>query len=696
MPKTTVCDCCHKRTVKSNLRVVKNPYFIEYLKRINKNVHSGYKICKSCFTIAYKNCRIRTLRRSKNIDVSLRCQSTESSPIPSKCEDSSLEIVSNVKVKRPKTNGDQTVRLSLPRVTHDHKQCFICKRRDKCLKTVPVKAKCHFYIQKGFLIPPGARCCQIHLNMIFKSEDISNVTPSNNDTVMNTSDIKQLLEELRAFALKAGLDFDTPGLLNDDDYWILTGLRMKDFNELYTIVKDKMRNTHIRSIRTSLAVFLMKLRTGLSYKVLSTLFCLPKIAVSRCISTVRDIMMSEFVPKYLGVDHVSREDFMKMHTRPFAKELFCPNEEKVIVVADGTYIYIEKSGNYRFQRRTYSLHKGRPLVKPMMIVSTTGYILEILGPYFADGRNNDASILKSQLNDSSSTLRSWLREDDIIVVDRGFRDCLSLLQDMQLVAKMPSFLGSRQQHTDEEANESRLITSVRWVVEATNGLLKTWKALGNVMANSHIPHIGDYVRIVAALCNAYRPPRKNIEEDERIMAQRMIRLSRQSNTLKIKVEEKGWIKKRVIWKEMSADDLQDFPRLMFQELCDLTMGIYQLKQAKSYTKEHIDNQGLYKIFLHKESSDILRIKIQSRHTASKIYSLWIQYNSTTVLNWYCQCKVGARVVGCCAHIASVIWYLTYDRYQDHSTRRVLCDYNNYLMDADVEGHWSDNNEENGD
>ena len=50
-----------------------------------------------------------------------------------------------------------------------------------------------------------------------------------------------------------------------------------------------------------------------------------------------------------------------------------------IAVADGTYIYIDKGGNYSFQRRSYSVHKGKPLLKPMMLVATDGYIVHCTG-----------------------------------------------------------------------------------------------------------------------------------------------------------------------------------------------------------------------------------------------------------------------------------------------------------------------------
>ena len=56
---------------------------------------------------------------------------------------------------------------------------------------------------------------------------------------------------------------------------------------------------------------------------------------------------------------------------------------------------------------------------------------------------------------------------------------------------------------------------VRWVVESANGRIKSWRYLDRTLPNSQIPHIGDYVRIVSALCNKYRPPLStgDLEED---------------------------------------------------------------------------------------------------------------------------------------------------------------------------------------
>lgn len=54
---------------------------------------------------------------------------------------------------------------------------------------------------------------------------------------------------------------------------------------------------------------------------------------------------------------------------------------------------MEKSAKYSFQRRSFSKSKGRSLVKPMMFVASDGYTIDIMGPFLADCKNNDANIL---------------------------------------------------------------------------------------------------------------------------------------------------------------------------------------------------------------------------------------------------------------------------------------------------------------
>ena len=105
------------------------------------------------------------------------------------------------------------------------------------------------------------------------------------------------------------------------------------------------------------------------------------------------------------------------------------------------------------------MHKGRPLVKPMVIVTTTGYFLAVHGPYLADDKNNDASILTHIIKNNIDDIKHWVNENDVFIVDRGFRDALPLLEEIGIKGEMPKFLkkGEKQMST-EDANLSRLVT----------------------------------------------------------------------------------------------------------------------------------------------------------------------------------------------------------------------------------------------
>ena len=68
--------------------------------------------------------------------------------------------------------------------------------------------------------------------------------------------------------------------------------------------------------------------------------------------------------------------------------------------------------------------------------------------------------------------------------------------------------------------------------------------------------------------------------------------------------------------------LVDFPELTENELRDLTMGIYQLKKAESYTEEYFDDNVLYDIMAQYDDT-IFKAQIWSHHTSRETYNVWI-------------------------------------------------------------------------
>lgn len=145
--------------------------------------------------------------------------------------------------------------------------------------------------------------------------------------------------------------------------------------------------------------------------------------IRRAVQSARKALMADFVPRNIRFPHITREEIIRTHTRPLAQHLLSDiTTAPAILVLDGTYIYIQKNGNYTFSRRSFSMHKRRPLLKPMMIVSTTGYIVSVLGPYLADPKNNDSSILNHSFfrtlrkyRDGSRKTIYWLSIEDSVI-----------------------------------------------------------------------------------------------------------------------------------------------------------------------------------------------------------------------------------------------------------------------------------------
>lgn len=84
-------------------------------------------------------------------------------------------------------------------------------------------------------------------------------------------------------------------------------------------------------------------------------------------------------------------------------------------------------------------------------------------------------------------------------------------------------------------------------------------------------------------------------------------------------------------------------------------------------------------------NDLVRVRIQSRHKAAKTYWLWIEWNPKAITGWYCTCPTGARTVGCCGHVASVIWFLSIARHDQDQYLRKAYDWMQHLLDAQPEG-----------
>ena len=117
----------------------------------------------------------------------------------------------------------------------------------------------------------------------------------------------------------------------------------------------------------------------------------------------------------------------------------------------------------------------------MSLVLPDGYVLDTIRSF--RGNMNDASITQHVLCTCDSLI-GWYEDDDVIPVDRGFRDAIDTFPEKGYEPKRPDFLRKGQtEHTTEEANESRLCTKNRWIVESYHARSKKWHLLAETVQN---------------------------------------------------------------------------------------------------------------------------------------------------------------------------------------------------------------------
>ena len=84
--------------------------------------------------------------------------------------------------------------------------------------------------------------------------------------------------------------------------------------------------------------------------------------------------------------------------------------------------------------------------------------------------SNDASILRDVF-DTNQAFVNLFRMNDCFVLDRGFRDVIQFLEKKNFSAKTPSIKKRNESQLNAQAaNNSRLVTNIRWVVEAVHGI----------------------------------------------------------------------------------------------------------------------------------------------------------------------------------------------------------------------------------
>lgn len=501
------------------------------------------------------------------------------------------------------SSDEQYVLMPFKRPAATHKYCCICGAKSG-LVVIPFQARLRLYIDERIYIPIENRCCPGHLlkDRLY-ADDIKKMAIISSLSYIPVTELKKFLDTLslkvdETLLNKIG-DYNMP----EDRIFAITGYTWENIVEVRNLLKS-MRNSHIRDITQALVVFLFKLRSGNSNSTIASILGIEhEQAVSKFVSQIIRAYEIDVLPNYFGIGTISREELISNHTTDVVKELLDVSNQ-LVIICDGTYLRHEKSGNNYYQRKSFSGQKKAPLCKPFTICSSDGYIIDIAGPFLAT--ENDAVIMKKVMSNPTG-LSSILQRKDIFVLDRGFRDIVSFLEEKDFEVMMPALKGKNKQLTCEQSNHSRIVTKIRWPVESVHGVLgQKNRLLHHQFSNKMLPQAKSIVRIAGFMYNKFCKRLGSDGELRPAIVDRMNSRKALPNDLSVEMEEKRWARRKTLFHDLTADKILDFPELTLDQLKLLFTGSYQLKQALSYLSELmggkcsffnsiLDNKGLCKV-----------------------------------------------------------------------------------------------------
>ena len=185
-------------------------------------------------------------------------------------------------------------------------------------------------------------------------------------------------------------------------------------------------------------------------------------------------------------------------------------------------------------------------------------------------------LLNCEDESSPDYIRRLIQPGDKLILDRGFRSAVEALDDLGVEVHMPAFMpdGDRQLST-ELANATRQTTKLRFAVECVNGRVKKWKLLPYQSTSAEISHCRDNLRIVAALCNAYKPPLASSRSDDDELAARMEASAARPNSFHTRCRQGGDLHAAQRSKHMPMDACDiDFPKLTEAQITSaVTYGV---------------------------------------------------------------------------------------------------------------------------
>lgn len=282
-------------------------------------------------------------------------------------------------------------------------------------------------------------------------------------------------------------------LKSDKDMNVWTGINsvalMKSFADTIVLYYPEQIYTHKLNLIDRLVLFFIKLKTGLTFSCIATIF---NISVPTCSKYFYDLVL----PLRRTLNHAvfwpTRDEISKN-----IPHHFIPNFENTRIVYDCTEIAINAFHCTKCRTDTFSFYKGKYTAKFGIGVSPCGMITSVSKAY--PGRASDKFIFENE-----KVIEMCESFEDGVMVDKGF-----LIDDLakQHAIKVyrPPFLRDKSQLTAEEAELNYRIAKARIHVERANQRIKIFNIFNTTMDHNILNVVEEIMFIICAVVNLSPP-----------------------------------------------------------------------------------------------------------------------------------------------------------------------------------------------
>lgn len=441
--------------------------------------------------------------------------------------------------------------------------------------------------------------------------------------------------------------------LPDSSYEFLFGVRRANFQTLQQYLTGSVFrvNNDLISDASDLALYLIKLKHGLTNRLLSSLFRCPLAELNARLNKIRDGLKNDFASKYVGFSSIDRSNVICKHSRQDLNSVFLIPKENVVLIEDGIPYLIPNDSD-----------SSPPYIsmESVIVFTTTGLIVDVVGPVIIEEPSDEQPIFTS-----FKQRTEWLHENDLIISNYISRQAVepyeanSLTNVQRYVPRNDTHLS--QFDLDRIRSE---VKNVRNLIRVVKNRVRSFKLIEKPNWQDRL-HLHTDLIITCAIINLFQrsqpitiPPHHGAAEYETS--------SPQHNTRRWEyklVKPCGLTDLRQAdFKKISTKHIA-FPPMSREDVRDHTLEVFQVRRSYGMVKgsggsSPSSSSVIRETSIWEPCTDNIIVKVifepDHFHTELDTYFWYSLYSDQTDIGWMCTCEVGQLSVWCCHHVATAI------------------------------------------